>query len=143
MDIRSESQEAIAEVERQCRNIIERVIEGENRERRSATDALAAEIRVIGDRPSGSILESAPLVTAAAAATRLVGARPELVASSTDANVPLSLGIPAVALGAGGESGGIHTTEEWFCNREGALGLERALLTLLAVAGIEDSSPPP
>ncbi len=137
VDIRSESQEAIAEVERQCRNVVEQVVEGENDQRRSGTNALTFEIRVIGDRPSGRISESAPLIAAAAAATRLVGARPELVASSTDANVPLSLGIPAVALGAGGESGGIHTTEEWFCNREGALGLERALLTLLAVAGIE------
>lgn len=137
VDIRSEAQDAIASIEDECRNIIERVIAEENRQRRGATPALSAHIQVIGDRPSGRTAEDAPLVSAAVAATQLVGAQPELVASSTDANVPLSLGIPAVALGAGGESGGIHTTEEWFCNREGGLGLERALLTLLAVAGLQ------
>ena len=93
-------------------------------------------IEVIGDRPSGGVPDSAPLVAAAAAATRIVGARPELVASSTDANVPISMGIPAVTLGAGGESGGIHTTGEWYCGRDGAKGVERALLTVLAVAGV-------
>jgi hypothetical protein len=67
-------------------------------------------------------------------ATRAVGARPELSASSTDANVPISLGIPSVTLGAGGESGGIHTLGEWYVDRDSTRALERALLTLLAVA---------
>ncbi len=73
---------------------------------------------------------------AAQAATRLVGSKPELVASSTDANVPISLGIPAVTIGAGGECGGVHTTGEWFDNQEGPRGLERALLLVLSAAGL-------
>jgi tripeptide aminopeptidase len=75
-------------------------------------------------------------VQAAIAATRLLGGVPELAASSTDANVPIALGIPAVAIGAGGRGGGVHTAEEWYENQGGPLGVERALLTVLAVAGI-------
>lgn len=137
LDLRGEVSGVVAELEQACRRTFQEVVDGENRERRAGSEALKLTVRVIGDRPSGQIPETAPLVSAAVAATRMVGAQPELVASSTDANVPLSLGIPAVALGAGGESGGIHTTEEWFCNREGVLGLERALLTVLSVAGVE------
>ncbi|MDQ3605058.1 MAG: M20/M25/M40 family metallo-hydrolase, partial [Gemmatimonadota bacterium] len=97
---------------------------------------LTVQVECIGDRPPGKTPAHTPLVQAALAATRAVGERPVLVASSTDANVPISLGIPAVTLGAGGESGGIHTTEEWYSNEGGPEGIERALLTLLAVAGI-------
>ncbi|HSL69144.1 MAG TPA: hypothetical protein VK864_02835, partial [Longimicrobiales bacterium] len=60
----------------------------------------------------------------------------ELVASSTDANVPIALGIPAIAMGAGGESGGTHTTDEWYSNEGGPEGLERVLLTLLGTARV-------
>src|SRR5690606_23257425 len=97
---------------------------------------VVAEFEVIGDRPGGATPVDAPLVTAAVTATRLLGAEPELVASSTDSNVPMSLGIPAIAVGAGGEGGGAHTLDEWYENRDGPVGIERALLTVLAVAGL-------
>jgi tripeptide aminopeptidase len=67
-------------------------------------------------------------------ATRALGAEPEFVASSTDSNVPLSLGIPAITIGVGGESGGIHTTEEWYENVAGPEGIERTLLIILGCA---------
>jgi di/tripeptidase len=70
--------------------------------------------------------------------TRALGDPPELAASSTDANVAISLGIPAVTIGAGGESGGVHTLGEWYSNRGGARGIERALLIAVAVAGVAD-----
>ena len=63
-------------------------------------------------------------------ATRLLGVEPRLVASSTDANLPMSLGIPAITLGAGGKGGGIHTLDEWYANWRGPDGILRALLTL-------------
>ena len=72
---------------------------------------------------------------AAAAITASLGARAELVGSSTDANVPMALGIPSIAIGVGGDSGGIHTLDEWYANDGGALGVERALLVVLAAAG--------
>ena len=132
VDLRGEEQEVIAGLEAAARQVIHEEVERTNGARKPGTPPLAAAIRVIGDRPSGAIPAGAPLVMAAAAATRLVGATPELVASSTDANVPLSMGTPAVTLGAGGESGGIHTPDEWFCGKGGAVGLERGLLTVLA-----------
>jgi tripeptide aminopeptidase len=92
---------------------------------------LDARIDLFGDRPVGETAADSPLVRAAVAATVAVGETPELTVSSTDANVPMSLGIPAIALGAGGDSDGMHTTAEWYADRNGTAGLERLLLTLL------------
>ncbi|HEV2129514.1 MAG TPA: M20/M25/M40 family metallo-hydrolase [Longimicrobiaceae bacterium] len=136
LDIRSENQEALERLDGDARDTSQRAAAAENRQRRRGTGALKVQVECIGDRPSGKTPAQAALVRAALAATRAIGERPMLVASSTDANVPISLGIPAVTLGAGGESGGIHTTEEWYSNEGGPEGIERALLTLLAVAGL-------
>jgi hypothetical protein len=75
-------------------------------------------------------------VRLARAATRAIGERPELVASSTDANVPMALGIPSIAIGGGGESGGTHTLGEWYSNERGPDGIVRALLVVAAAAGL-------
>lgn len=136
IDLRSEGPAALDEAETAVRSTLERAVAGENRRRRAGTEQLSAEVQVIGDRPSGHCPAGTALVRAATAATRAVGARASLASSSTDANVPMSLGIPAITLGAGGESGGIHTPDEWYRNERGAEGVERALLTLLAAAGI-------
>lgn len=92
-------------------------------------------IEVIGDRPPGGTDPDQLLVRAAVEATRAVGAIPELAVSSTDANIPMSLGIPAVTMSAGGEAGHAHTTEEWYRNDGGPEGIVRALLTVLMAAG--------
>jgi acetylornithine deacetylase/succinyl-diaminopimelate desuccinylase-like protein len=115
--------------------------------RRGADDALAAvnqspngrgraelEVQVIGDRPAGTTDPELPLVRAAVSATHAVGAAPELAVSSTDANIPMALGIPAVTMGAGGEAGLAHTPEEWYRNECGPDGILRALLTLMRAA---------
>jgi di/tripeptidase len=70
------------------------------------------------------------LVRAAIEATEALGEEPDLIASSTDANVPMAMGIPAITMGAGGAGGGIHTLDEWFENRKGPEGILRALLTI-------------
>ena len=88
-------------------------------------------IDVLGHRPGGRTPSDAPLLRAAVAATRHLGAEPLLTASSTDANVPMSLGIPAVTVG-GGQA---HTTEEWDRNVRGVEGVQRALYTVLLAAG--------
>jgi tripeptide aminopeptidase len=136
LDLRSECSATIATAEAECRKVVAISVDEANEIRRPGTAPLNLTVDVIGDRPSGCVAETAPLILSAVAATRVVGAQPELVASSTDSNVPMSLGIPAVTLGGGGESGGIHTAEEWFCGRDGARGLERALLTVLSAAGV-------
>ena len=93
-------------------------------------------IEVLGHRPGGHTPSETPLLRAAVAATRHVGAEPLFTASSTDANVPMSVGIPAVTVGGGGEAGKAHTTEEWYRNTKGVEGVQRALYTLLLAAGV-------
>jgi acetylornithine deacetylase/succinyl-diaminopimelate desuccinylase-like protein len=89
----------------------------------------------MGRRPAGRTAPDAALVRAAAAATRAVGVVPELGTSSTDANLPMSLGVPAITLGAGGDAGLAHTPREWYRNVQGPRGIARALLTLLLADG--------
>jgi di/tripeptidase len=90
---------------------------------------------MMGDRPAGRTNEGALLVRAAAAATRALGAEPELAVSSTDANILMAAGVPAITLGAGGEAGLTHTPREWYRNVRGPDGIARALLTLLLADG--------
>ena len=89
-------------------------------------------IETIGDRPTGELAKDAPLLHTIRAVDRHLALRTEVRLGSTDANLPLSLGVPAVALGAGGSGGGIHTLQEWYdpSGRESAL--QRILLILLA-----------
>ena len=79
------------------------------------------------------------LVELAAAATRALGYAPRLERASTDSNIPISLGIPAITLGAGGSSGSSHTLAEWYDPRGRDLGLKRALLVMLSMVGINQS----
>jgi acetylornithine deacetylase/succinyl-diaminopimelate desuccinylase-like protein len=134
VDLRSEDPEALARLGGEVERRVLAAVAEENGRRRADSLSLRAEIRVIGDRPAGAVGREETLVRSAILATRAVGATPELSASSTDANVPISLGIPSVTLGAGGESGGIHTTGEWYLDRDSTRALERALLTLLGLA---------
>ncbi|HEX8696485.1 MAG TPA: M20/M25/M40 family metallo-hydrolase [Longimicrobium sp.] len=136
LDMRSEVAGALAEMEAGVRGVLARVVDEENAGRRAGTEPLGARVAVIGDRPSGETPPKSPLVAAASAVTFALGARPELVGSSTDANVPMALGIPSIAIGVGGDSGGIHTADEWYSNDNGALGVERALLIILSAAGL-------
>ena len=128
IDIRSEAASPLAAPETVVHQAIEEAVAAINGERKRGTPSLQLDIRVIGDRPSGETSINSSLVRTARAATRFLGETPELVASSTDANIPIALGIPAIAIGAGGESGGTHTLAEWYANTNGAAGIERALL---------------
>jgi len=88
----------------------------------------------IGSRPAGQLAEDTPLYETLRAVDRHLNIRTEPRIASTDANIPLSLGVPAVSVGAGGEGGGIHTRSEWYDARGRELGLRRVLLLLLALA---------
>ena len=136
VDVRSEAANLLADLETSVRETFSSALEHINTRRKRGTSALTLDIRVIGDRPSGETPVNSAVVRAARSATRAFGDTPELVASSTDANIPIALGIPAIALGAGGESGGTHTVDEWYSNEGGPEGIERALLIVLEVAGL-------
>jgi acetylornithine deacetylase/succinyl-diaminopimelate desuccinylase-like protein len=135
VDVRGRSPHALAEATDVVRRAVLAAVAEANGERRRGTAELRASVRMIGDRPIGSTPEHAELVRVAAAATRALGEEPEFSTASTDANIPLALGIPAIALGAGGRSGATHTTAEWYCNEGGPEGIQRLLLMLVALAG--------
>jgi di/tripeptidase len=105
--------------------------------RRRINCAIELDIRLIGDRPLGETPPTSYIVRRAEEATRAVGATPRLERSSTDSNIPISLAIPAITLGAGGYSGSTHTLDEWYDPRDRHVGLMRALLVALALVGLE------
>src|SRR5712692_1405011 len=136
LDLRSEDPRALAQLDVTVRAALERAADDENRRRTVGSPALRVEIQLLGDRPSGLTPRAHPLVQAAVAANRALGRDAELASASTDANVPIALGIPAIALGAGGKAGDAHLATEWFENVEGALGIVRALLVTAAMAEV-------
>ncbi|MFI5249269.1 MAG: M20/M25/M40 family metallo-hydrolase [Gemmatimonadales bacterium] len=136
VDLRSGSAAILEQYDREIRTAALAAAAAENARRAPGTRPLVVEIDVIGDRPCGDVPAGDPLVLAAIEATRLIGREPDLATASTDANVPISLGIPAVAIGAGGTGGDAHTANEWYDNTDGTLGLARALTTIVSAAGL-------
>jgi acetylornithine deacetylase/succinyl-diaminopimelate desuccinylase-like protein len=99
-----------------------------------ARGLLAFTIEKIGDRPAAQLPGDSPLLEALRAVDRHLGLRTDLRLGSTDANIPLSLGVPALSIGAGGDGGGAHTVAEWYSAKGRELGLRRVLLLTLAMA---------
>ena len=137
LDLRSEDPRALAQLDVTVRAALERAADDENRSRSTGTPPLRLEVQLVGDRPCGITPRVHPLVQAAIAANRALGRDAELTSASTDANAPIALGIPAIALGAGGKAGDAHLTTEWYENVEGALGIVRALLVTAAMAEVD------
>src|SRR5207247_2504680 len=127
---------ALAQLDVTVRAALERAADDENRRRTATSPALRVEVQLLGDRPSGMTPRAHPLVQAAVAANRALGRDADLASASTDANVPIALGIPAIALGAGGKAGDAHLASEWYENVEGALGIVRALLVTATMAEV-------
>lgn len=142
VDLRSESELELTKLEGVLRDAVQTGIDEEMsaaRERGMAggTTLLDLKINVLGVRPAGELAENSPLLAALLAADSQLGNRSRRERSSTDANIPLSMGIQAISLGAGGRSGGAHTLGEWYDPTGRELGLQRVALTLLGVAGLE------
>jgi acetylornithine deacetylase/succinyl-diaminopimelate desuccinylase-like protein len=142
VDLRSTSMTEIDRLERTLRTALDRAIDEETRIAASRSGSarrpqgLNSEVVVIGNRPAGELEPQARILQVMRAVDAQLGNAAQVQRASTDANVPLSLGREAIAIGGGGSGGGAHTLQEWFdCNgRE--LGLKRILLTLLALAGV-------
>ncbi len=143
VDLRSESEAEIQKLEDALREAIQAGIEEENaaaRERGAGArnnGRLEARFKSVGARPGGELAPGSALLAALQSADRYLGNRSRQERSSTDANIPLSQGIPAISVGAGGRGGGSHSLEEWYDSAGRELGLKRVLLTLLGVAGME------
>jgi len=136
VDLRSTSEQELLKLDAFFRRAMREAAEDENINRRNGERALDLNVELIGERPSGETPAASPLVKLACEATEAVGSTPRLEQASTDSNLPISLGIPAITLGAGGTSGNSHTLDEWYDPSGRDLGLKRALLVLLGAVGL-------
>jgi di/tripeptidase len=105
---------------------------------RKKQDALNFEVQVIGDRPAADLPSDAHLLKVIRAVDAQLNNSSRMQRASTDANIPLSLGREAVAIGAGGSGGGAHTVNEWYDPAGRDLGLKRILLLTLAMCGVSE-----
>lgn len=137
VDLRSGADAELQRLDSFFRRAMRQAADEENATRRPGDPLLELKIDLIGERPSGETPPGAPLVELAVEATKVLGIEPRLDQSSTDSNLPISLGIPAITLGGGGTSGASHTLAEWFDPTDRDLGLKRALLVVLGVAGLD------
>jgi acetylornithine deacetylase/succinyl-diaminopimelate desuccinylase-like protein len=141
IDFRSTSPEQLLGLEVALHRAVEDAVEEANARAKSLIASgkapergmLAYKIEKIGDRPAAHLPSDSPLLEALRAVDRHLGLRTDLRLGSTDANIPLSLGIPALSMGAGGEGGGAHTPAEWYSARDREAGLRRVLLLALAM----------
>ena len=140
VDIRSDDAAVLDQAERRVLGAVKAAVAAENR--RWGVDTLVASVRLIGDRPGGRTPSDSAIVEAATRANTAFGYRSVLVNASTDANVPMALGVPAIVLGSGGQTGGFHTTGEWIDLDAAWRGAQRSLLTVLALVGVESVSDP-
>lgn len=138
VDMRSESAAELARLEQSFLAILPRAVESENRARSTKEGAVRVDPKPIGDRPAGTTAPDSDIVRFALAAHRLEGLKAELRASSTDSNVAMSLGIPAITVTGVASGGRAHAPDEWIGIEKGAnVQLKRArLAALLALAGM-------
>jgi acetylornithine deacetylase/succinyl-diaminopimelate desuccinylase-like protein len=127
IDIRSESNERIVQLVSALQTSVARAEDIENA--RAVGHKVTAAVREIGNRPAAKLPDDAPIVRKIRAVEAHLGIRSRLDCASTDANIPLSLGLPAISIGAGGQGGGAHTMSEWYRSEGRDLGLKRILLT--------------
>jgi tripeptide aminopeptidase len=141
VDIRSTSMSEMERVEQSLRLALNRAVEDETMaaEMRSSAQkrpGVSCEVVVIGNRPAGELPPGARILQVVRGVDSQLGNAAQVQRASTDANIPLSLGLEAVAIGGGGTGGGAHTLQEWFDSSGRELGLKRILLTMLALAGV-------
>jgi acetylornithine deacetylase/succinyl-diaminopimelate desuccinylase-like protein len=137
VDIRSESCAELAKVDAAFLAIVKSAVDDENRARSVREGRVQADPKVIGERPCGETSMDAPILKTTAAVVQAFGLKPSYNISSTDSNIPMSLGIPALTIGRGGPGGRGHSPDEWtdVAPAGVAQAAEVALAIILAVAG--------
>lgn len=142
LDMRSNSQEELLKVEAQILPLIQAGVDEENA-RWKSDKPVVADIRLVGDRPAGSQSRDHVIVQSAWLATLVIGQKPALTgASSTNANLPISIGVPAVTIGGGGTDGRNHSPDEWYDPAEAWLGPQKILVMAIGLAGLEGVTVP-
>jgi di/tripeptidase len=137
VDLRSVNKSELLRIDAFFRRAVREAVEEENSSRRKETQPLKLTLDLVGDRPGGETPPSAHIVEVAMNATRALNVTPVLEVASTDSNIPIALGIPAVTLGGGGSAGNPHTLDEWYDPSHRHIGLKRGLLVVLAMVGID------
>jgi acetylornithine deacetylase/succinyl-diaminopimelate desuccinylase-like protein len=147
IDMRSESPAELAKVDATIQKILKDALAAENARwtsPRAAAAKLSLVIDTIGIRPTGGQADSAPIVQTALNAAKTLGFSSQTSASSTDANIPISMGIPAIRIGGGGQGGGAHALGEWYYDSPNSyLGPQWAALLVSALAGVAPSGVTP
>jgi di/tripeptidase len=137
VDIRSESEDELTRLDSGLRECIAAGVRDEMESARDRSKGkLEWKVELLGSRPGGELAADSPLLAAVRAADEFVGNQSRVERSSTDANIPLSVGIDAISIGAGGSGGGAHSLQEWYDSAGRETGLKRVLLTVLGVSGI-------
>lgn len=141
IDLRSNDQKELEALESKVLKILVQARDEENRRWKSSD--ITVEMKAIGSRPSGSLSETENIVQTSCAVANAMNI-PYTIreAGSTDANIPISLGIPAIQVGFGGSTGGTHTLAEWYDTKDSYLGPKKHLLTVLSLLGIEGITSP-
>ena len=138
IDFRSTSSDELIRLEVALHRAVEDAVERANRAAKDISirsrGPLTFTIDRIGDRPAAHLPADSPMLETLRSVDRHLGIRTDLRLGSTDANIPIARGIPALSMGAGGEGGGAHTMAEWYSDKDRELGLRRALLLTLALA---------
>lgn len=141
-DFRSTAPEQLIRLEVELHRAIEDAVSAANQGKRAGrhSDGLEFSVDMIGSRPAGALSNESSLYLLLCAVDRHFNIRCQTRTASTDANIPLSVGVPALSVGAGGTGGGIHTPQEWYDAKDRELGLRRVLLLMLALAKHESET---
>jgi di/tripeptidase len=142
VDMRSNSTEELLKLEEKLLGLVKQAVVEENA--RWNTDKISVEIKLIGDRPAGIVEMDSPIVQATQRAVTSIarGPRVTFAGSSTDSNVAMSLGIPAVTLGGGGQGGNLHSRNEWYKPTDAWMGPQHVLITVLMLSGLDGVTKP-
>ena len=134
VDVRSVDPNRLDEMEKILKNSVKEALDDQNGRKRLGNN-LTYIIEKIGNRPSGELSSSLPLIQRAMAVTKHFGVTPSLTRGSTNSNIPISLGIPSVTIGRGGKGGNVHSLGEWWYNDRGYRSIQLSLLLVLMEAG--------
>jgi tripeptide aminopeptidase len=142
VDMRSNSTEELLKLEARLLDLVKQAVVEENA--RWKSDKLTVEIKLIGDRPAGIVEMDSPILQATQRAVTVITRAPRVTfaGSSTDSNLAMSLGIPAVTVGGGGEGGNWHSRSEWYRPVDAYFGPQSALLTILVLSGLDGVTKP-
>src|SRR5215212_9343407 len=142
VDMRSNSTDELLKLEARLLDLVKEAVRDENA--RWKSDKMTVDAKLIGDRPAGIVAMDSPIVQATQRAVSAVtkGPRPTFAGSSTDSNMAMSLGIPAVTIGGGGEGGNWHSRNEWYKPVNAYFGPQNSLLTVLVLTGLDGVTKP-